>query len=70
VGHLVRGDYREAMTSLERAVEAREQYLGILSIPCDPLFDPLKRDPRFGALLHRIGAVACPARLKWPIGPS
>jgi serine/threonine-protein kinase len=68
VEHLVSGEYQEAMTSLERGVEAREQYLGIISIPCDPLFDPLKRDPRFDALLHRIGAIACPARLKWPIG--
>lgn len=69
VEHLVDGDYDAAMTSLERGVAAREQYLGVISIPCDPLFDPLKSNPRFTALMKRVGARACPATLAWPIRP-
>jgi len=31
-----------------------------LSLPCDPLFDPLKSEPRFGQLLNRAGMFVCP----------
>jgi eukaryotic-like serine/threonine-protein kinase len=68
VEHLVDGEYEAAMTSLERGVAAREQYLGVISIACDPLLDPLKPNPRFDALMQRIGAQGCPARFAWPIG--
>jgi len=67
VEHLVDGDYGAALTSLERGVDAREQYLGVISVPCDPLFDPLKADPRFADLMRRTGARACPATVAWPI---
>ena len=68
VADLVEGDTAAAMTSLERGVAAREQYLGIISMPCDPLFDPLKTNRRFATLMGRIGARACPATLAWPVG--
>jgi hypothetical protein len=55
------------MTSLERGVAAREQYLGVISIPCDPLFDPLKSNARFDALMRRIGARACRPNIPWPV---
>ncbi|MEP7325992.1 MAG: protein kinase [Gemmatimonadota bacterium] len=67
IGDLAFGEYDAAMTALERAIAAREPLLGLSSIPCDPLYDPLKSDPRFATLMQRIGARACPARGKWPI---
>ncbi len=64
---LALGEYDAAMTVLERGVATREALLGILSIPGDPHFDPLKSDLRFAALMQRLGARACPAMGKWPI---
>jgi serine/threonine-protein kinase len=64
------GHYDAAMTALEQGVAAREALFGIPSIPCDPLFDPLKSSPRFAALMQRLGAHACPAQGKWPIGKA
>jgi serine/threonine-protein kinase len=63
------GDYAAAMTELERGVARREQLLGVYSIPCDPVFDPVKSDPRFEPLMRRIGARTCPPTFKWPIAP-
>ena len=63
------GDYRAAMTALERGVANKEPLFGIISIPCDPLFNPLKSDPRFLSLMRRLEARACPPSVKWPIGP-
>jgi hypothetical protein len=67
LAHLALGEYDAAMTSLERGVAAHEPLLGLLSIPCDPLFDPLQSNPRFAAVLKRIGGKACPVTTKWPI---
>jgi hypothetical protein len=63
------GDYAAAMTELERGVARREQLLGVYSIPCDPVFDPLKSNPRFEPLMRRIGARTCPPTYNWPIAP-
>lgn len=68
IAELAFGEYEAAMSSLERAVSAHDALMGILSIPCDPLFDPLKRNPRFDRLMERIGGRACPVSGKWPIG--
>ena len=67
MANLAFGEYDAAMGALERGVADREALFGIASIPCDPLFDPLKSDRRFGALMQRLGARACPASGKWPI---
>jgi serine/threonine protein kinase/tetratricopeptide (TPR) repeat protein len=67
ISQLAFGDFDKAMTSLERSVDAREPLLWIKSLACDPLFDPLKPDPRFGSLMARLGAKACARRVKWPI---
>jgi len=63
------GETDAAMTALERGVAAREPLLGIVSLACDPLFDPLKSNPRFSPLVQRLGARVCPATGTWPIGP-
>ena len=67
VVHLTFGEYDAAMNSLERGVAAREPLFGILSIPCDPLFDPLQSSPRFAALVKRLGGRSCSVTTKWPI---
>jgi serine/threonine-protein kinase len=67
VANLVYGDYDAAMTALERGVAAKESLFGVLSLPCDPLLNPLKSSPRFTALMQRLGARTCPATVKWPI---
>jgi len=69
VAALAFGENDVAMTALERGVAAREPYFGVFSIPCDPLFDPLKANPRFQRLMQRLEARPCPSRYKWPIGP-
>jgi serine/threonine-protein kinase len=66
ITHLVYGEYDSAMTSLERGVAERDQLMAAMSVPCDPLFDPLKSNPRFAVLMQRIGARACPATVNWP----
>jgi hypothetical protein len=64
---LAYGNYDAAMTALERGVASREALFGIVSIPCDQLFDPLKSNPRFEILMRRLGARMCPAAGKWPV---
>ena len=67
--HLAYGEREAAMDALERSVAAREPLIAIMSIPCDPLLDPLKGSPRFASLMRRLGARACPASGTWPIPP-
>jgi TolB-like protein/Tfp pilus assembly protein PilF len=47
------GDADRAFEWLERAYDQRTQAL--ISLGVSPLYDPLRSDPRFGALLQRIG---------------
>ncbi|AHG92423.1 protein kinase (plasmid) [Gemmatirosa kalamazoonensis] len=67
VASIALGDTDKAMTALERSVAAKESLAGLVSLPCDPMFDSLKSDARFDALMRRVGARACPATAKWPI---
>jgi serine/threonine-protein kinase len=46
-------DHDEAFRWLERAVEERDPWVTTLTI--DPQLDPLRADPRFAALVRRIG---------------
>jgi hypothetical protein len=69
IASLAFGEYDAAMAALERGIADREPLFGIPIIRCDPLFDPLKPDPRFAALMQRLGARACPSSGKWPIAP-
>ncbi len=52
------GNYDAAMSALERGVAAHESLFILVSIACDRIFDPLKSDPRFDALMRRLGVHA------------
>ncbi len=47
------GEKDQAFTWLEKAYEERASRLGYLKV--EPLWDPLRSDPRFAELLRRIG---------------
>jgi serine/threonine-protein kinase len=49
------GDADTAFEMLEQAARSRSAYMPFLG---DPLHDPLRRDPRFGRLLARLGLTA------------
>jgi DNA-binding SARP family transcriptional activator/TolB-like protein/Tfp pilus assembly protein PilF len=49
--YLGMGDHERALTSLERAVEARSPGTALLHL--EPMLDPLRTDPRFERLLAR-----------------
>lgn len=51
--HLGLGERRLALDALECAFENRSGSMAFLRI--DPLFDPLRGDPRFEELLNRVG---------------
>ena len=47
------GNRDEAFRQLDRAVEERSA--GLIYLHLDPLYDPLREDPRFSALVEKIG---------------
>ncbi len=47
------GDSDQALACLEKAYDQRDS--GIVFMKVDPLFDPLRSDPRFQVLLRKIG---------------
>jgi tetratricopeptide (TPR) repeat protein len=47
------GDRERALRALERAYAAHSEWVGILKM--DRIFDPLRSDPRFAALLRKMG---------------
>jgi TolB-like protein/Tfp pilus assembly protein PilF len=51
--YLALGDYDEAFVWLERAYQEKSGGLQYLKV--DPFFDPVRKDPRFGDLQHRVG---------------
>lgn len=55
VVHLGLGEYDVALDLLERAADARDWHVSLIG--GDPIFDPLRSDPRFEELLRRAGLV-------------
>lgn len=53
--HLGLNDHEQAFEWLEKALAERSGFLAFLKV--EPLFDPLRSDPRFKNLLQRIGLV-------------
>jgi serine/threonine-protein kinase len=54
------GDLDRGVRAVARAVDQRSIYFSEISLPCDALLDPLKREPGFGQLLSRAGMRVCP----------
>jgi serine/threonine-protein kinase len=48
-----------ALDAIEQVVEERHMFVTEFSLPCDPLFAPLRREPRFAAALERAGMQSC-----------
>ncbi len=46
------GDYEKAFVQLEHASEIRS--LSMLGVPFDPIFDPIRNEPRFKAILNEM----------------
>ncbi|HEX6575450.1 MAG TPA: protein kinase [Gemmatimonadaceae bacterium] len=53
MGHAAMGDFDRAFESLERAYQARSA--GMIYLHLDPGYEPLRGDPRYAALVKRIG---------------
>ena len=51
--HVGLGERDQALDWLERAF--RERAYGLVFLPSDPRFDPVRSDPRFTALMRRVG---------------
>jgi tetratricopeptide (TPR) repeat protein len=60
VAAVAAGDTAEALDAVRRTLADRHPFVTELSLPCDPLFDPLKSGPTFGELLRTAGMLACP----------
>jgi serine/threonine-protein kinase len=55
------GDRDAALRWLTRSIDARERDPAMNGVSCDPMFDSLKSDPRFTALMQRMNVHVCPA---------
>lgn len=53
VVHIALGDTDRAFEWLQKAVEAGDWQMAMLKV--EPAFDSLRSDPRFAALLERVG---------------
>ncbi|HSU95603.1 MAG TPA: protein kinase, partial [Gemmatimonadaceae bacterium] len=54
------GDREGALRWLTRSIDAREEAPASWGVSCEPMFDPLKSDPRFGVLMARMNVHVCP----------
>jgi tetratricopeptide (TPR) repeat protein len=61
MGAIARGDLSTALAAIKRTIERRDALVTEYSLPCDPLFDPLKALPEFVRLLTQLGMRVCPS---------
>jgi serine/threonine-protein kinase len=55
IGYAAIGDLDEAMAQLQRALEARSA--GMIYLLVDPMYDPLRDDPRFREMVKKVGLI-------------
>jgi TolB-like protein len=56
------GNRALALEAIQQTITARSLLVTELTLPCDPLLDPLKSDPRLETMLRAAGMTMCPAR--------
>ena len=59
VAHAAMGDCEKAIQWLTRAVDAHDPDVVESAMVCEPTLAPLHGDPRYKALLARVGLTAC-----------
>jgi serine/threonine-protein kinase len=70
VSAIVFGETRRALYLLEQAGTRGSDIQNISwSISCDPVFDPIKKEPRFVAFTQARGMTICPITTPWPVVP-
>ena len=67
VSAILTGDHETALASVERGVRAHEPLWNSIWIACEPMFAPLRTQPRFLALIKELGATMCAPDDRWPI---
>ena len=67
VSAILTGDHETALASVERGVRAHEPLWNSIWIACEPMFAPLRTQPRFVALIKELGATMCAPDERWPI---
>jgi serine/threonine-protein kinase len=53
------GDRATVFSALQRVVDRRDLLVTEVSLPCEPIFDSVRSDPRFVALLASAGMLTC-----------
>jgi serine/threonine-protein kinase len=52
-------DVDQGIAAVKDAIDHRSVFATEMSLPCDPMFDPLKPDPRFNKMLSAVGMTMC-----------
>ncbi|HWA56571.1 MAG TPA: hypothetical protein VG692_04915, partial [Gemmatimonadales bacterium] len=53
------GDLAQGITALQETIRRRSLFATEFNLPCEPLLDPLRQDPRFTRILEAAGMRVC-----------
>ncbi|HZK79373.1 MAG TPA: hypothetical protein VFC35_10715, partial [Gemmatimonadaceae bacterium] len=67
VANLALGNREAALAALESAARSRSYNLVSAALGCDPVYSPLKSEPRFIAVMKQFGQGMCTESVRWPI---